>query len=240
MALNPTNVRTALQFVSTLTIDNIVRVYEGSYDAGAQPNYGGYMKSFTFAHGLTRPVQTKLLWSTDNITFIDGGLSYRLGDASYLPAIAISDSTNISIITGVTAGTIYYKVLAFWLPNYDATNPTVPSYFNSPANKYINFNSNNNYQKIWMQGVVTDSGVGSTTDVTHNLGYLPNVRVYFEAFANEVWPANAGGAQNYFLWDATNQAQLDLKIYTDKIALQFIGTVGMPSRKIWYTIYTDD
>jgi len=219
-------------FFSGYKVDKIVNVFEGSFDAGSATTVGGYLKRHSFPHGYTRPVFTKLIWSTDDVNWVDGGYSYRSGDASFYPSIAYSDASDIFILTGLTSGTVYYKVIATWIHNYDGTDPAIDSFI-SP-NAVTTFDSRLNYQKIKETGMVT--GTGADIPIIHDLGYYPNARVYFEAFSGEVWPANAGGASNYFLYDFVNQEELQFHTTTDSLILE-----STPSgRDIWYTVYYDD
>lgn len=221
-----------ISFASKFPIPKIVGVYEGSVSVTNGTLVGGYLYRFDIPHGFTRPVFTKLVWSTDNTNWIDGGYSYRSGDANQYPTIAYSDATNVHILTGLTSGTLYYKLIAFWIDNFDATNPLVTEY-HSP-NKETAFDSRDNYQKIALQG--STDGTGGDVFITHALGYYPTARVFFEAFPGEVWPANAGGASNYFLWNPGTQQELQYYLSTSNLVLETTPA----GRKIWYEVYFDE
>lgn len=217
--------------------DKIVNVLSGSFDAAAATTVGGYLKRASVSHGYTRPVFTKLKWSTDGTNWVDGGFSYRSGDSNLYPALSYSDATSVYILTGVTAGTVYYEVVCFWIDNYDGTSPLIGRY-QSPTKDTV-FDSRVNYQKIIDQNVVSFTGASDSETITHGLGYYPNARVFYEAFSGEVWPAIAGGISNYFLYDFSNQAQLEYKMSTSALQMDYSGTVSTGTRRAWYRIYLD-
>lgn len=83
----------------------------------------------------------------------------------------------------------------------------------------------------------------SSTTVNHNLGYIPQVRVYFENSASDgkVYPAGGrrvansydGLASNsiYCLWELTTTT---LTIYLES------GTTKTGNRTVYYVIYEDE
>lgn len=236
-----------IAFASDFPVDKIVGVWEGTYNRATDVTTRTYtflgspynVYVYRIAHGFTRPVFCDLLWSTDGTTYADGGSGATTGGAS----LAWSDSTYIYIYDAqgvASAGTAHYKVVAFWIDSYDGTDPLVPTY--SSANKTIGFDSRENYQKIYLQNVVTvtnSSGSLSTilSTVLHGLSYLPNHRVYFEAFSGEVWPAVAGGASNLFLF-ADNEAEC--QPYVDTNLLNLLVTLpAHQSARVWYRVYLD-
>lgn len=221
--------------------DKIIKVLSGSFDASAATDVGSpaYMKRHSISHGQSRPVFTRLKWSTDNVNWIDGGYSTREGDTDFLPTIAYSDSTNVYILTGVTTGTLYYEVICFWIDNYDNTNPLVDSYFDTT--KPLAFDSRLNYHKIFTQGEeVTSGAISEDITVNHDLGYEPDCWVYIEAFSGQVWPANAGGLSNFFYYDIDNQAEVTSKVSTSDLILEYTGSATLTEpRRIFYIIYTE-
>lgn len=218
-------------FASDLVTDKIVGVYEGSFSLPTSL-ISGYISHTSFSHGFTRPVFVKLLWSSNNSTWNDGGGGNE--------GIAFSTSSDIHIYTTRSSGTFYYRVIAFWIDNYDSTNPGVPPTVGSSSNYH--FDSRLNYQKIYSQGSYSDSfSSGATTEtISHGLGYTPNVRVYIEALSGEVWPANFGGASNFWLYDFSNQLECDYEIDNSEVRINVYGTASSPTRDIWYIIYYDE
>lgn len=235
MPLNPSKVKDQVALLSSLNLDKIVRVFEGSYNAATDTIVRTYTLAgfpldvyfYRFAHGLPRPVECDLLASTDGgTTYVDGGHD----------RIAISDSTYVYIFDSVGvagAGTVKYKVLCTWIDNYDNTNPFIESVMY--RSKPFSLDSRLNYQKIYDQNVLTFNSSTSQT-VIHSLGYSPNAKVFFEAFPGEVWPLNAGGASNLFLVD-DNQAECRLKIETSQIVVSMDSVTS--AKRAWYKIYYD-
>lgn len=226
-------------FASDRQIDKIVRVDEGSFTAGTDTTtVGGFLERYDISHGYTRPVFTDLLWSADNVTWIDGGAGQAAN--SFNSAISYSDSSQIHILTTQTSGTVYYKLISFWIPDYDDTNPFVEPY--AAKNNTILFDSRLNYQKIQQSGDIEFNGAGTET-VTNNeiLVDKPNYRVFFEAFPDEVWPANFGGVRNPFLYDFTNQAELNTSTSSTTLSMTLTlpGGAADQTRKVWYRLYED-
>jgi len=218
-------------------IDKIVNVWEGSFnkatDTIIRSGDFGDIYLYRIPHGFTRPVFVDLLWSDDNVSWVDGGVgSSALGDVS----LAFSDSTYIYIIGSLFlpgVGLRYYKAIAFWIDSYDNTNPQVPGYL-SP-NKKVNFDSRLNYQKIYKQHPITFN-TATTQTITHGLNRRPNFRVFFEAFPGEVWPMNSGGLSNPFNFDST---QTECRAVMDSTNLNITLDTVPAARRAWYRIYLD-
>jgi hypothetical protein len=222
-------------FTSTKPTDKIVGVYEGSFAPGSATIVGDaflvQLRQHLIPHTFDRPVFTKLLISTDNSIWQDGGATSN--------GISYSDSSNIAILTDRTTGTLYYKVIAFWIDDYDGTNPLVPPTVGSSSQVY--FDSRLNYQKVATQEVFSlASGVGpNTATITHNLGYKPNARVFVEAFAGQVWPANFGGVANKWYMEF-NQLECAYAIEDNTVVIQTFGGISSPSHRAWGVVYHDE
>ena len=230
-------------FASSLTIDKVVRIYSGSFNAAtdlitrnytlaAAPNPVNF---YRIAHGLTRPAACESMWSLDNSIFYDGGLQ----NSSNQSSIAYSDSTYIYMFTPVAVGTVYYKIWCSWIDDFDTTNPSI-AYEVYPDNP-VQFDSRENYQKISDQNVLTFTagtfGATETQSVSHSFSYIPNAKVWFEAFAGEVWPLNAGGATNPFLIDdAQDECQLSIDSNSIDVTLTKFSNA---SKRAWYKCYYD-
>lgn len=233
---------TKAAIASPLNVDKVVFSQSGVYDsandvttvvhtiAGSPTNV--YL--YKIAHTVGRPTFVDILTSTDNVTFYDGG--------STSGKIAFSDSSFIYILDAISSkgsGTIYYKVVASWIDNYDSTNPAINPFQNTT--KKTLFDSRSNYQKILTQNVLNFSagvfGAQESQPVSHSLGYQPNYRVFFEAFTGQVWPLNFGGASNPFnIDDAQNEG--DAKITSTTLTVQ-VTKFGNNAVKAWYRIYID-
>lgn len=223
-----------IAFASSLATDKIVGVYSGSFNTDTAPQFGspGYIAYTSFPHTFTRPVFTKLQTSTDQTNWKDE-------NTSTVFAISYSTSSQIFVLHMPGNGVIYYRVIAFWIDDYDGTNPSVPPTVGSKSNIY--FDSRLNYQKVAQSGVLTiPAGTLNQTDtIIHSLGYEPNVRVFAEAYPGEVWPATYGGLSfNY--WDYTfTMLQVEVEIYNNTLVLKSGGAVSTPASRVWYRIYYD-
>lgn len=218
-------------FASDISIDKIVRTFTGSYSSGDLiTRSGGFSIPYVyrFAHGLGRPVFCDLITSTD------GGSTWDLG----IGKLAFSDDTYIYIFHGyATTGTpVTYKVYCSWIDDYDNSNPLIET--QTYSSQPILFDSRENYQKIAMQDVVSVT-VGGSQSISHTLGYVPNAKVYIEAFSGEVWPLNFGGARNVFLYHG-DQVEGEARIDSNSVDITLAGGIGSPATaRVWYRIYYD-
>lgn len=234
-------------FASSLLVDKVVRTFTGSYNAATDLTARNYTFAglpqtayfYRIAHGLTRPVFCELITSSDGgVIYTDGGNS-----SASVGHIAFADSTYIYIYHSILApgvGTINYKVWCSWIDDYDATNPLIEtiSYTDQP----IEFDSRENFQKIFTQEVLTFSpgtfGTTETQNIIHSLGYNPNVKVFFEAFSGEIWPLNAGGNSNIFLLD-DSQDECYITITSNLISVS-LDKYSNASKRAWLRVYYDD
>lgn len=102
-----------------------------------------------------------------------------------LAFICSADATNLYLdITNnrTTSTTFYVRMMGFAPPEY-AGEITPVEY---PGN--FRFNSQRRYQKLYMAGRVAGGGTSGST-ITHNLGYLPQARVWTVATTGRVLPA---------------------------------------------------
>lgn len=221
-----------LNFASQYAVDKIVGVYNSSFNAATQTTViGGYLYQYPIPHSFTRPVFCELLWSTDGVNYADGGNGVFGGTL----AISYSDSSNIYVTTGLNAGTIYYKVIASWIDNYDMTNPLITPVLNTTNNFY--FDSRNNYEKIYHQDKQTITGASGSASYIHALGYAPNYKVFFESISGQVWPAIAGGTNDFFLYDAAAQYECESTITSSVLTMNLQGGGSSVSSRVWYRVY---
>ena len=229
-----------VSFASQYPTDKIVGVWSGTFDKASDTitRTGGIssINVFPIAHGFTRPVFVSLLWSDDGTTWVDGGGSLSNNNSS----IAFSDSTNIYIAASSATGTQHYRVIAYWIDDYDDTNPLVEGLQDNE--KQLNFDSRSNYQKVYAQGEATYDpgtfGSVSVVSITHDLLYKPNAKAFFEPFSGEVWPLNAGGLSNPSLYDFA-QDEAYMQIYSDRLDIT-VSRFSNDTRRVWYRIYFDE
>jgi hypothetical protein len=240
MPILSSDISTKVKYYSGASIDKIIGVWEGTYNKATETTTRtdgiiGSIKVFSIPHTFTRPMFTSLLWSEDGTTWVDGGGALSGGNSS----IAFSNSSNNFIATNSTSGTQYYKLIGYWIDDYDTSNPSVESYVS--ANKDTKFDSRLNYQKIALSDSTTYSagtfGSVQTVQIPHPLGYMPNAKVFFEPISGEVWPLISGGVNNPFLYDAS-QDEGYMQIYSDRIDV-VISRFSNASRRIWHRIYYD-
>jgi len=229
-----------VSFYSAHPTDKIVKVWEGSFDMSSDTTTrtgSGTIYAYPIAHGFTRPLFTNLIWSVDNSTWWDGG-TFSTSDS--VGAIAFSDSSNAYIATTSNSGTLYYKLIGTWIDDYDATNPAIDAF--TTGEDKLNFDSRANYQKIYDGDVITYSagtfGSQTTIPIAHLLQKIPNAKAYFEPISGEVWPLNAGGSQNPFLY-SLSQDEATISIDSDSIDIK-VTRFSNEQRRIWYRIYYDD
>ena len=220
--------------------DKIVQVFSGSFNmatSARQKDESGfdYAAKLDIPHGFTRPVFTKMKWSRDNVTWVDGGQSILASEPGTF-AISISDSSNVTILCTLFSGTLYYEVVCFWIDDYDSTDPLVDA-FSGYTTKPFAFDSRLNYQKIIKQGEVSLSAPSGSTTVTHDAGVMPNAWVYFESNNGQVWPVIKGGVGNAWLYNPSTQREIEYSITASNISLALVGGTG--TCRVWYRIYAE-
>jgi hypothetical protein len=224
-----------IAFSTAFNVDKIVGIYTGSYNSATQTTtLGGYLYQYAIPHSFTRPVFCDLLVSTDGVNYQDGGTT-----GGTLAGIAYSDASNIYVTTGNASGTIFYKVVASWIDNYDTTNPLVTPVFQGLTNSAF-FDSRQNYQKTYTAGVVTATALGTDTlfNIAHSLGYTPNAKLYFEAVSGQVWPQIYGGTNDYWLY-ATSMSECYEVISSSNLTIDCFPSATGHSTRVWYKIYLD-
>jgi len=225
-------------YSSNLATDKICGVYVGSYAANSyNAVLGGYLYQKIFSHNLTRPAFAYGLFSIDGVNY------YPSGDYSTGYGLVYTDSSNFYVISLRNTGIIYYKIILTWIDNYNTSNPIVTPVLQT-TNKTPYFNTVNNYQKIYKMIPVQlpNPGTGNTGSYTytHNLGFYPNYKVFFNSFSGQVWQAVSGGTQNLWLYDYTLQYQMNSNATTSVINLYYDGGSGSPATlNSWIIIYYD-
>ncbi len=235
---------TLANFVSSIPTDKIVAVYEGSFDGSTAPDLDGFglLRYKTVSHGFGRPVFCKSQFSLDGVVWRDEN-TWSPQDPNKILGIAYSTSSKIYIVANdvlaAGLGTIYYRVVAFWIDNYDGSNPSIPETIDSGSNIY--FDSRLNYQKIVDSGKIDIPAATLYTPYTvnHSLGYEPNIRIFNEALSGELWPSTWGGTKNFWLYDL-KFVQIEAKIYADKVTFLAAGGASSPASELRYVIYYDE
>lgn len=170
-------------------VDNIVAIYTGTLSTTAPAGAGTYTTA-TATH-ITGFGDSCYLQGIFNV---DGGVAYN-DFGSYTPAgtqlqtqtvRAFVTSAGVLTVIGVNwynavAGsgaphTMSYKIALMAKNNQNNITPV-------GTNEVLYFNSAYNYQKIFMQDQVASPTTGNVT-ITHNLGYVPKARAWYQPSAN--------------------------------------------------------
>lgn len=226
-------------FSTAFETDKVCGIYESSYNAASYNTVlGGYLYQTNLAHNFSRPVFCDALFSTDGTNWFPSGQGNGTDNV-----LAYSDSSNIYFITNADTGTIYYKLVCTWINNYDTTNPLITFVNNATNTNITAFDSRQNYQKIAFSKIVNlaNPGLGNigTCPITHNLGYAPNYKLFFNSLAGQVWPSIAGGTGDFWLYEGT-QYELWGVSNTSTLTLYYdAGSGSDTSFDLWYRIYYD-
>lgn len=144
----------------------------------------GYVADDVLAHGLAFIPLILGQWSTSaNFSpSYDLGITVPGGSIGGQPETvcetsAAADGIHFTLVNNTNSSrTFYFRLMAFAPPNY--TGDVNPVNYNSP----FRFNSHYRYQQIYMQGQSSGSAV------YHNLGYLPQAKIWGLS-GNRVVPA---------------------------------------------------
>jgi hypothetical protein len=228
-----------INFSTGFETDKTCAVLANSYLASSYNTVlGGFLYQKNIPHSFGRPVFCDALFSTDGSTYFPSG-----SNNATTSILAYSDASNIYILSTSNTGTVYYKIVCTWIDNYDNSNPLItPVFQNSLYTTYAtkSFDSRQNYQKILFNNMVTrnNPGVGGATlPVAHNLGYIPNYKIFFESLPNQIWPAISGGVSDVWLY---SNSQYETYGVIDSANLNITytpGSTGASTVRIWYKIY---
>lgn len=195
-----TNPADILMAVPDYRIDNIVGITSGSFSISAP----------TVSVQTTNASQSFTTGFSDTCLFqgifsVDSGASWN-DFGVYIPNLTTAGQPVLQTVTcqgWVTAGgtftaygtnwwdlvhsngtayTIQYKVAFF---ARDDQGPITPI----PTNEIIKYSSGYNFQKIFTNGSFANTS--GTTTITHNLGYVPNVRAWFTSNNSSPFPSNS-------------------------------------------------
>lgn len=227
-------------FSTAFEIDKVCGIYENSFNAASyDTELGGYLYQTNLAHNFTRPVFCDALFSFDNTNWFPSGQGNNTGSC-----LAYSDANNIYFLSTVDTGTIYYKLVCTWINNYDTTNPLIEFVNNAANNSVTAFDSRQNYQKIAFSDMIilSNPGAGNTGahTITHNLGYAPNFKIFFNSLADEVWPSISGESGDEWLYNTSSQYEAWGIADSTTLTISYdTGTSGASTFNLWYRIYYD-
>lgn len=139
------------------------------------------------------------------------------------PEIAFLSSANSSVVRVVltnnrtSSTTFYIRIMAFAPPGY--TDDVSPVEYDDD----FTFNSDYRYQKIFMEGLTTQS-------VTHNLGYIPQFRVWSLT-------TSTGYVAPLSVANSATSSYTPINITTTQLDLG--GAAGSAASSYYYHIYGD-
>ena len=230
-------------------IDNIIAIFSGQFGVDAptavsSPKYAGEFNDT----GFNDTCLTQCVFSTDDITYIDQDMQIpELGGAfpvfQTVNATAISRPNQAGVIANSwydfvagsgSAQTVYYKVLCIAKADQQFITPL-------PTDEILQYNSAQNYQKIFRQDSVAFSlGIGATDSlvVVHNLHYIPNVRAWLHyTVADEIVPAST---QQYIDGAAYhNPVATTVQISDTAVTFDLVNAAGAIGFNLIYRIYLD-
>jgi hypothetical protein len=112
----------------------------------------------------------------------------------------------------------------------------------------LEFDTRVNYQKKYLDGSadlsVANPSASTSTTITHNLGYIPNVRVWFLNGDNNMSTAvtDAAGSNLSPITSAYTQRSCYYKVNTTSLVITFNRTVTVGTTRtttVYYRIYLD-
>lgn len=172
-------------FASSLPTDKLLGSYTGSFvatqvAANSSATYTAFHETsisettfvvgiFSVDGGNTWNRMEASLNHSDN----QGSLQvYAESTASRVYVRALNSRTFSAPSPGQTY-TVQYKIMLIAKPDQGIVSP-------QPIGSSVYFDSRKNYQKIAVDDYRTINGTGTTTTVTHDLGYIPRVIVFYE------------------------------------------------------------
>lgn len=226
MPANPANAKNML-LSTDYPLDKIIYLKSGSTDAPTPTTV-----DVNFAHELPFTPLLVGTWSYDP-TF---ATSYMAGFQPYAPAASTSvtvqsNAVNTRIVIGNNTGspkTIYWRIYGY-MPS-DVDQDVVAT---AIAADNFTFNTDFNYTKLFASGLADITS--STQTITHDLGYRPQVEVWFEL------ATIAGQYEREYLGIANPGDTFYNAVYVTNTTVQFRkGTGGGQSNKYYYRIYLDE
>lgn len=190
-------------FATNKPIDKVVGIFEGSFslDYSGKPTddlileynpYGGDAWAdfyYKIPHNFTRPVFCEMLISTDNgdTWLFNETIDYNTNSLAQFSVS--SDSNNIKIhVDNFGVAKAYYKVICYWIDDYDTTNPAINIINQSSKTKI--FDTRSNYRRLYTQEELTFTNTVASEEVqftvNHNLGYIPMVNLFTEYRSGEI------------------------------------------------------
>lgn len=142
-----------------------------------------------------------------------------------------ADATNITITPINVSGapvTVYYRIFALEPSDSHADIP-----FTASAGSNFILNTDNNYTKLYLEDFINSPAIPSTTTVTHNLGYAPQVMAWY-TFAS-------GARLPVALTQVFGSDVSEVAVQVNNSTVNFIvGSLSFNVTRIDYRIYLDE
>jgi hypothetical protein len=103
----------------------------------------------------------------------NGDISVFAQSSSGIVQVIAKNIRNSSAPAGTWTFTVQYKIMLIAKSDQGTVTP-------QPIGGNVYFDSRKNYQKIALDTFQTISGTNTVTTFTHNLGYIPRVRIFYE------------------------------------------------------------
>lgn len=174
--MNPTNINN-LQITTDYPLDKIIDYKSGSFTL---PGFDGGT-DVNIPHQLSFTPLPLMDWTTD----ATWGTKYEtgagpVGTSGYLYNSGVSSFPTLYRLTfrnnTPTPVTIYYRIYSFMPSNVNE----IAAFTNNLGQNFL-INSDNNYAKLYLNGIANVPAVGSgvgTTLISHNLGKRPQVLLW--------------------------------------------------------------
>lgn len=187
-----TNIKN-IHFASNLQVDKILGTFTGTLTSPS-PSASPETTLISVSTGIVDTVFFKGIYSIDGGTTWNDfeNKNYDLPPSTFFAYLQIYGRFNVAngnmdiiannytFLTTPTAYTIIYKVALIGSPDTGAITP-------QPIGSNIYFNSNYNYQKIYLDHSESISiSTSQTFTIAHNLGYIPKIRSFIKTSTNVV------------------------------------------------------
>lgn len=208
-------------------LDKIVYIDSGSFSVTS-----GSFPEINVPHGLAFRPMVIGSWSLTPDFAVSYDASFSAPSDPLQPYMGIqSTPTNIRFIPNNNSGstvTFYWRVYGYMPPDVNAIAP-----FTATDADEFALSSDYNYTKIYLTNTLSWSS-GTTHTISHNLGYRPQVEVWFEQ------ELNADLLTRWYLGEDNSYTAFDrVHVTNSAVIFNFNSVGGVAGRKWYYRIYVD-
>jgi hypothetical protein len=193
----------------------------------------------TVPHGLPfTPLAAGVWWTSKNPDIVmDIGVAYpgTDGGMSVIYSVVSTDAQNITIEAfnndTTPLMTFHYKLTLFMPDDYTGQVTTTQA----PLGDYLLNSGDYNYLKVFAEGQVDQDGTTPVV-IPHNLGYIPQCRVWIRNYSETGVPIWEPGTTSYW----TDGLLVGPKIDSTNLTLGEINEGGTSGMHYYYHIYGDE